>query len=51
MWSDAVPNLLIGLREGLEAGLIVSLLIASVVRAERRDRLGQVWPAWPAPRL
>jgi high-affinity iron transporter len=43
VWSDAVPNLLIGLREGLEAGLIVSILVAAVVRAERRDRLAQVW--------
>lgn len=43
MWGDAVPNLLIGLREGLEAGLIVSILIGTVVRGDRRDRLGQLW--------
>jgi high-affinity iron transporter len=43
MWSDAVPNLLIGLREGLEAGLIVSILVATVVRAGRRDQLAPLW--------
>jgi high-affinity iron transporter len=43
VWADAVPNLLIGLREGLEAGLIVSILLAAVVRSGRRDALLPLW--------
>jgi high-affinity iron transporter len=43
MWDDAFPSFLIGLREGLEAGLIVSILVATLVRGDARSRLPQVW--------
>ncbi|MEV7602004.1 iron uptake transporter permease EfeU [Kitasatospora sp. NPDC089797] len=43
MWDEAFPSFLIGLREGLEAGLIVSILVATLVRADQKGRLPQVW--------
>lgn len=38
-----LPSFLLALREGIEAALVVALLLSVLRRVQRRDRLASVW--------
>ncbi len=41
LWAEAIPNLLIALREGLEGGLVVSILLAAVKQQSTHTPVGR----------
>ncbi len=43
VWAQMFGSALIGVREGLETGIVVMILIAFLVKAGRRDALKWVW--------